>query len=75
MEVVQMRPVMLPDGGNVVSFEVCTNRDFRRSDFLSARHSHSSEDEHKRKHILILKQRVKKFQDQEFKVAKSDPVI
>ncbi|WKA03527.1 hypothetical protein VitviT2T_021630 [Vitis vinifera] len=62
-----MRPVTLPDGGNVVSFEVCTNRDFRRSDFLSARHSHSSEDEHKRKHILILKQRVKKFQDQEYK--------
>ena len=58
-----MGPVTLPDGGNVVRFEVCTNRDFQRSDFLSARHSHSSEDEHKRKHILILKQTVKKFQD------------
>ncbi|RVX02614.1 Squamosa promoter-binding-like protein 6 [Vitis vinifera] len=45
VEVAQMGPVMLPDGGNAVSFEVRTNRNFQGSDFLNAKYSHSSERE------------------------------
>ena len=45
VQVAQMGPVMLPDGGNAVSFGLHSNRNFQGSDFLNAKYSHSSEHE------------------------------